>query len=153
MSRPHHAPAAAALRLSRAVGTLVAPVSLLAAIGCTMPSPSTATPPSPSAIPDALTADPAFYSVEFENAEVRVLRIRYGPHARGHMHDHPRSVTVFLTAGRLRGTTPGRSPMEATVTAGSVVWEDAGPHQIENLSDQPFEAIRTEFKTKPAAAR
>jgi pimeloyl-ACP methyl ester carboxylesterase/uncharacterized RmlC-like cupin family protein len=100
-----------------------------------------------AAIPDAITADPAHYTVEFENTEVRVLRIRYGPHAKGNMHDHPRSVTVFLTPGHLRMTVPGRAPMEATVKAGTVAWEDAGPHQPENLSDQPFEAVRTEFKT------
>lgn len=56
-------------------------------------------------------------------------------------------MPVFLTPGRLRMTVPGRAPMEATVKAGTVVWEDAGAHQPENLGDQPFEAVRTEFKT------
>ena len=107
-------------------------------------------------IPDALKADPEHYTLEFENSEVRVLRIRYGPHAKGNMHDHPRSVTVFLTPGHLRMTVPGHPPMEATILAGKVVYEEEGPHQPENLSDQPFEAVRTEFKApdrRPAADR
>jgi quercetin dioxygenase-like cupin family protein len=119
-----------------------------AALGTSTAAPAqTQVPTTQDSIPDAITADPTHYTVEFENAEVRVLRIRYGPHEQGAMHDHPRSVTVFLTDGHLRMTVPGRAPMEATVKAGTVVWENAGPHQPENLSDQPFEAVRTEFKT------
>jgi hypothetical protein len=53
---------------------------------------------------------------------------------------------VFLTPGQLRMTVPGRTPKNARVKAGTVVWEDAGPRQREKLSDQPFEALRTEFK-------
>ena len=107
--------------------------------------------PAAQKIPDAVTADRAHYTVEFENAEVRVLRIRYGPHEKGNMHDHPRSVTVFLTDGTLRMTVPDGSSRVGTVKAGAVVWEDAGPHQPENLTDRPFEAVRTEFKTAQAA--
>jgi hypothetical protein len=58
-----------------------------------------------AAIPDAVTADGKHYTIEFENQYVRVLRIHYGfPHERGNMHNHPRSVTVFLTDGKLKMT-------------------------------------------------
>jgi quercetin dioxygenase-like cupin family protein len=107
------------------------------------PSQQTAT------IPDAVTADAAHYTVLYENAEVRVLRIHYGPHEKGNMHNHPRSVTVFLTDGNLKMTMPDGRSMSATVKAGQTVMEEAGPHQPENLSDKPFEAIRTEMKTAP----
>lgn len=43
--------------------------------------------------------------------------------------------------------------MDAAIRAGSVVWEDTGPHQIENPSDQPFEAVRAEFKTPQTTTR
>jgi mannose-6-phosphate isomerase-like protein (cupin superfamily) len=107
---------------------------------------------APRQIPDAVTADGAHYTVLYEDAEVRVLRIHYGPHEKGQMHNDPRSVTVFLTDGNLRMTLANGQSMVATVTAGRTVLEEAGPHQPENLSDRPFEAIRTEMKTAPLGA-
>jgi hypothetical protein len=65
------------------------------------------------------------------------------------MHDHTRSVTVFLTDGNLRMTFPDGRSVIGTPKAGQTVLEEAGPHQPENLSDKPFEAIRTEMKTPP----
>jgi hypothetical protein len=37
------------------------------------------------------------YTIEFENEQVRVLRIRYGPHEKSVMHGHPASLAVSLT--------------------------------------------------------
>jgi quercetin dioxygenase-like cupin family protein len=97
-------------------------------------------------IPDAVTADSKHYTVEIENKYVRVLRIHYGPHEQGNMHNHPHSTTVFLTDGTLKMTFPDGKSMVGTVKKGQVVWEDAGPHQPENLTDKPFEAVRIELK-------
>jgi quercetin dioxygenase-like cupin family protein len=99
-----------------------------------------------SDIPDAVTADGKHYTIEFENEFVRVLRIHYGPHEVGNMHNHPHSTTVFLTNGKLKMTTPDGRSRVGTVKAGQVVWEEAGPHQPENLTDEPFEAVRVELK-------
>ena len=95
---------------------------------------------------DAVKADSEPYSVVLENDHVRVLDIHYGPHAKGNMHSHPCSVTVFLTDGTLRMTMPDGESRVASIKAGQTVWEDSGGHQPENLSDQPFHAIRTELK-------
>ena len=46
---------------------------------------------------DPVKVDPNHYKVEFENAQVRVLRIHYGAHEKSVMHYHPASVAVFLT--------------------------------------------------------
>jgi hypothetical protein len=62
------------------------------------------------------------------------------------MHDHPHSVTVFLTDGQLRMTMPDGKTMIGTVGKGAAVFEEAGPHQPENLSDRDFEAVRIELK-------
>jgi quercetin dioxygenase-like cupin family protein len=97
-------------------------------------------------IPDAPTADPEHYTVEFENADVRVLRIKYPAHSKGNMHDHPHSVTVFLTAGKLRMTMPDGKSMVGNVPKGVAVFEEAGPHQPENIADSNFEAVRIELK-------
>jgi len=104
------------------------------------------TPKGNSAIPDAVTADSAHYKIEFENEFVRTLRIHYGPHERGNMHNHPHSTTVFLTDGKLRMTFPDGKAVIGAVKKGQVVWEEAGPHQPDNLTDEPFEAVRIELK-------
>jgi uncharacterized damage-inducible protein DinB/quercetin dioxygenase-like cupin family protein len=98
-------------------------------------------------LPDAVTADGNHYKVEFENEFVRALRIHYGPNETGNMHNHPHSVTVFLTDGKLKMTFPDGKSMVGTVSAGAVVFEEAGPHQPENLLDKPFEAVRIELKS------
>jgi uncharacterized damage-inducible protein DinB len=89
-------------------------------------------------IPDAIAADGKHYKVEVENQFVRVLRIHYRPNETGNMHNHPHSVTVFLTDGK---------SMVGTVPAGAAMFEEAGPHQPENLLDKPFEAVRIELKS------
>ncbi len=38
---------------------------------------------------DATKVDPKHYKVITENAQVRVLRIHYGPHERSVRHSHP----------------------------------------------------------------
>ncbi|MDH3268599.1 MAG: hypothetical protein OEM46_07060, partial [Ignavibacteria bacterium] len=38
---------------------------------------------------DATVVDPDHYKVEFENDEVRVLRINYDPGEKSAMHSHP----------------------------------------------------------------
>ncbi len=60
---------------------------------------------------DPVKVDPKHYKVEFENAQVRVLRIRYGPHEKSVMHDHPDSVAVLL--GELNTKFPMASPHRA----------------------------------------
>jgi glycine betaine/choline ABC-type transport system substrate-binding protein len=41
------------------------------------------------------------YRVTFENDQVRLLRINYGPNEKSVMHEHPNSIAVFLTDGRI----------------------------------------------------
>ncbi len=55
---------------------------------------------------DAVAADSKHYTVEFENDQVRVLRVVYGPHEESVMHEHPASVGVYLTDGHIRITLP-----------------------------------------------
>ncbi len=44
--------------------------------------------------------DAAHYKVEFENDQVRVLRVIYGPLEKSVMHEHPASIGVYLTDDR-----------------------------------------------------
>jgi hypothetical protein len=69
---------------------------------------------------DAAKLDPKHYKVEFENDQVRVLRITYGPHEKSVMHSHPASVAVFLTDLNGKLTMPGGKTQVMVSKAGTV---------------------------------
>ncbi len=100
---------------------------------------------------DPVKVDPKHYKVEVENDQVRVLRIKIGPHEKAPMHEHPASVAVWLTDANGKITAAGGKPEEFHTKAGQVEWEGAVKHAGENLSDKPFELIQIELKGKPAA--
>ena len=103
---------------------------------------------------DPVKVDPKHYKVEFENSEIRVLRINYGPHEKSIMHHHPDSLAVFLNDGHAQFTLPDGKVVDAPIKAGTTQWSPAGAHLPENLGDTPFELVVVEMKhgaTKPAA--
>jgi quercetin dioxygenase-like cupin family protein len=102
---------------------------------------------------DPVKVDPKHYKVEFENAQVRVLRITYGPHEKSVMHSHPTSVAVFLTDLTGKLTMPGGKTQDMASKAGTVQWEEPTIHLPENTGDKGFELIQVELKTKPAAKK
>lgn len=106
----------------------------------------------PAFAQDAVQVDPKHYKVEFENDQVRVLRITYGPGEASVMHQHPANVAVFLTDGRGRFTLPDGKTQDAPFAAGSVEWGPGETHLPENVGDAPFELILVELKGEPAAA-
>jgi hypothetical protein len=46
---------------------------------------------------DPVKVDPKHYKVEFENDQVRVLRVHLGPKESIPLHEHPQCVLTFLT--------------------------------------------------------
>lgn len=102
---------------------------------------------------DPVKLDPKHYKVEFENDQVRVLRITYGPHEKSVMHDHPANVAVFLTDGQARFTMQDGKTVDVPVKAGSTQWDAGGQHLPENTGDKPFELVLVELKTKPAKTK
>ncbi len=95
---------------------------------------------------DAVKVDPKHYKVESENAQVRVLRVHYGPHEKSVMHSHPASVAVFLTDGSMRFTDADGKTQDVKVTKGQVQTEAAQVHNPENIGDKPFDVIVIELK-------
>jgi quercetin dioxygenase-like cupin family protein len=91
--------------------------------------------------------------VELENDQVRVLRWTIGPGEKTPMHEHPATVTVSLTDGRVRFTAPDGKAWEADSKAGQVRWSGAEKHSSENLGDKATEVIQVELKTKTAVAK
>jgi quercetin dioxygenase-like cupin family protein len=80
-------------------------------------------------------------TVEIDNAWVRALRVKQGPHEKTPEQQHPASVAVYLTDihKRVNG-------VEVTRKAGDVAWFDASRDTEENLSDQPLEYVLVELK-------
>jgi quercetin dioxygenase-like cupin family protein len=97
---------------------------------------------------DAVTADPKHYKVEFENEQVRVLRVNYGPGEKSVMHEHPANVAVFLTDARAKFTTPDGKSEDANAKAGGTMWGAGEKHLPANVGDKPFELILVELKGK-----
>ena len=97
---------------------------------------------------DPTKVDSQHYKVEFENDQVRVLRIKVAPGEKSIMHQHPDAVAIFVTDVNGKFTFPNGTSEAITSKAGDVRWTPAVTHQPENAGDQPFEVILVELKSK-----
>jgi zona occludens toxin (predicted ATPase) len=96
---------------------------------------------------DAVTLDPKHYSVEAENDDVRIVRIRYGPKEKSVMHQHRRGVGIFLTDGDHMFTFPDGKTERVSAKRGEfLIFEEPWEHLPESLSDSDFEAVYVELK-------
>ena len=107
----------------------------------------------PAVAEDPVTVDPKHYKVEFENDQIRVLRITYGPGEKSVMHEHPANMAIFLTDVTGRFTLPDGTTQDMEEKAGSVMWDAGGMHLPENRGTVRFELILVELKNPPAAAK
>ena len=121
----------------------------LLAVGCTSES-EQVDAASFELAQDSVELDPQHYQVVFENDQVRILRITYGPNEMSVMHEHPAGVAVFLSDDQpWRFTAPEGTTEEETRKIGEAIWTEAGKHLPENLTDQTHDVIRVELKTNP----
>jgi quercetin dioxygenase-like cupin family protein len=91
--------------------------------------------------------DPKQYKVEFENDQVRVLRVKFAAHQGAPMHEHQLNrVVVYLTDQNTRMTLPDGKVDAAVHKAGEASWGGPAQHKEDNLMDGPFEAIIVELK-------
>jgi len=91
--------------------------------------------------PDAVSADPAHYSVEFENEVARVVRIRYENGEAGVMHRHPANCVVWLTDAATTDDTEAEAP-----SMGSVSCSDTDVHTPAGSPGNRVELVAFEFK-------
>jgi hypothetical protein len=83
---------------------------------------------------DPAAVDKAHYKVEFENDQVRVLRVHYEAHEKGATHEHILNrVVVYLN------DQPGAKADDVRVSG-------AMTHAEENASDKPADRIAIELK-------
>jgi len=102
---------------------------------------------------DAAKVDPKHYKVLVDNAQVRVLRIHYGPHETSVRHSHPDSVAVYLSDGRIRMLLGNGKTIVSSGKAGGSEFTPAGVHTPTNLSNKPFDAVLVELKGPGANGR
>lgn len=107
-----------------------------------------------AAAQDPVRIDSKHYQLLFEDGQIRVLRITYGPHEKSVMHQHPvGGCAIAVTAAQVRFYTPDGKFADTTFKAGDATCTAAGPttvkHSLENLGAVPFAVVLVERKTPP----
>lgn len=96
---------------------------------------------------DPVKIDPKHYPLEFDNDQVRVYRVRMGPHDSTPMHEHQLTrIVVYLTDATVRVTTADGQVSTTTRKAGDIVLSGTARHSEQNLTGNPVETIVTELK-------
>jgi hypothetical protein len=100
---------------------------------------------------DAAVMQPQSYRVALENEYVRVLDFRSRPGmgvCGSGMHSHPPHLTVLLSEGAVRVTTPdGKTVEQRNMPLGTVFWEPAVTHTVENVSGANMRGLLVEVKS------
>ena len=111
---------------------LVLPVMLLAAFARTTETGTTLLA-AQAAPDDAVAADPARYSVLYENDVAVMIRVTFAAGARSVMHSHPAGCAFFYKDARLEMTSPTGEVRTREYRAGDVACGDAHSHLPENV--------------------
>jgi hypothetical protein len=90
--------------------------------------------PAPVSKLDPTVVDAKHYKVEFENDQVRILRVHYGPRDKGELHEHILNRVVLYLNDQ-----PGAKADDVHISG-------AGTHTEQNASDQPADRIAVELK-------
>src|SRR4051812_23841484 len=89
---------------------------------------------------DPPKVDPQDYRVEFENSQVRVVRVRMPAKRAVPMHEHQLDrVVVYLTDQNTRVTTEDGKAETVQHKAADASWGGPTKHREDNLNDAPFE--------------
>lgn len=102
---------------------------------------------------DPLKVDPSHFKVEFENDQVRVVRVHFDPHYKSVMNYVPPRVVIVLTGEHFRVTYPDGKTDKWDLKARTAFWSEGGHGIPENVSDKPFELIWVIPKQTGHAAR
>src|SRR5579872_1681730 len=94
----------------------------------------------------AQTADPQQITpnkIEFENDQIKVIRGFLAPHQKTAVHSHPYRFGVTLTKNDLMITSDGKT-VPSKKNAQEIFWSEPVTHQVENVSNERMENIRSE---------
>ena len=100
---------------------------------------------------DPTKVEPAHYKLDFENPQVQVVHIYYGPHEKSGLHSHAAGVVVSVTDAHLRFTDENGKVQEVFTKAGEARWFPPFQHRVQNLSAKAYEGVYITVKAaKPA---
>jgi quercetin dioxygenase-like cupin family protein len=94
---------------------------------------------------DLVAVAPELAKVEYEDAHVRVVRLRIPEHASLPTHERPRRVVVSLTANDVQLSRADGTVSETHTEAGSVAWSEPAVRSVVNLGGA-LENIVVELK-------
>ena len=95
---------------------------------------------------DPVQISPQYYTVRFENDQVRVLEYRLGPGEAEPMHSHSPGVVFVMSDATFLTTLPDGSTIEGSVTNGDVQWRDFTRHAVRNIGTTDALAFAVEIK-------
>ena len=100
-----------------------------------------------AAPPDAVAADPARYSVLYENDVAQMIRVKFPAGAKSVMHSHPAGCSIFYKDATLKVTSPAGEVRTHEYRAGDVSCGDAYSHLPENVGRET-EFIQVHLKNR-----
>lgn len=98
---------------------------------------------------DIAAAHPKNVKVEFENAQVRVMRVTLGAHEKMDLHEARDLVNIPLTDYVVVHRDASGKAKEFPRAAGKPEWVPGGEREVE-AGDKPVESILVEIKAPPA---
>jgi quercetin dioxygenase-like cupin family protein len=98
------------------------------------------------------TLDGSTAKIEFENEQIRVLRVTLRPHQKGGIHSHPGRIGVTISANDLRVFSPDGTSKASVRREHEYFWSDSLTHQVENVSDAPMQNVEIEVKRASEAS-
>ena len=130
----------------RAVSVVVGTLILLSAFASTT-EPGATLLAAQAAPRDAVAADPARYSVLYENDVAQMIRVKYPAGARSVMHTHPAGCMIFYKDAALKTTSSTGEVRTHNHRAGDVTCGDAYSHLAENVG-KDTEFIQLHLKNR-----
>jgi|SRR5687768_1571176 len=95
---------------------------------------------------DLVVVAPGAATIEFENARVRVVRLKMPAHSSSPMHDRPARVVIPLTANDVRIVRANGNISTTKTPALIPAWSEPGKRSVANLAS-PLENVIVELKT------
>jgi quercetin dioxygenase-like cupin family protein len=96
---------------------------------------------------DAVQVDPEHHKVEFENDQIRVVRMVYPPGYKTPMHGHLPGVTVMLSSTKIHTWNKSGDETDTESESGAVSWSDGTTvHANQVKGDRALELLRVEIK-------
>ena len=90
-----------------------------------------------------------YYSVLWENDDIRLVEHRLNVGEREPMHSHPKMVGYFLETASIRITEADGTVSEPRIIKGEIGVVGPWTHEIENIGDTPFHSLIGERKAAP----